>query len=233
MEPLVPDAADTPQSLEALRSEDSRRVVEAMAQWRRRSRLIAFFRRALPAAIILLLLVLVGWVVARTMLAGMADLAAQRSEVRMTNPRFYGQDGRGQGFVLGASEAVQDRRRPEIIRLTDPDLRLNAAGERPTTVTADRGVYVETSRRVTLTDNVVVIDGGSGYRFESPFARIDTVRGVISGDRGISGVGPTGSVQAPNYAIYDNGARVLFRGSGETKVTGVVNTRRRDNGNER
>lgn len=229
MEPLAPDT----QSLEALRSEDSRRVVEAMRQWRRRSRLIAFFRRALPAAIILLLLLLIGWVVARTILAGMADLAAQRAEVRMTNPRFYGQDGRGQGFVLGAAEAVQDRRRPEIIRLTRPDLRLNATGERPTTVTAATGVYVETTRQVTLTDDVVVIDGGSGYRFESAYAEIDTVRGVISGDRGISGTGPTGSVQAPNYAIYDNGARVVFRGSGETKVTGVINPRRRDNGNER
>lgn len=233
MEPLFPDAADSPPSLDTLRSEDSRRVIEAMAQWRRRSRLIGFFRRALPAAIILLLVGLVAWVVARTVLAGMADQAAQRSEVRMTNPRFYGQDARGQGFVLGAAEAVQDRRRPEIIRLTEPDLRLNAAGERPTTVTSNHGVYNETSRRVTLTEEVVVIDGGSGYRFETALARVDTVRGVITGDQGIRGVGPTGSVQAPSYAIYDNGARVVFRGSGETKVTGVVNTRRRDNGNER
>jgi len=233
MEPLFPDAAESPPSLDALRSEDSRRVVEAMAQWRRRSRLIGFFRRALPAAIVLLLVALVGWVVARTVLAGLANQAAQRSEVRMTNPRFYGQDARGQGFVLGAAEAVQDRRRPEIIRLDHPDLRLNASGEQPTTVTADHGVYNETNRRVTLTENVVVLDGGSGFRFDSALARVDTTRGVITGDRGISGVGPTGSVQAPTYAIYDNGARVVFRGSGETKVTGVVNTRRRDNGNER
>lgn len=227
-DPLSPAPSllqDQPADLATVRREDSRRVVEAMEQWRRRSRLIHFFRRALPVAIGLVILGVVGWVVARTVLTDMADRAASRSEVRMTNPRFYGQDSRGRAFVLGAAEAVQDRARRQIINLTRPTLRLDATGERPTEITSQDGVYDEGDRRVSLTGQVLVIDGASGFRFQTDEALIDTETGVISGERPISGRGPLGTIDAASYAIYDQGARLVFEGSGDNKVRALINTR--------
>ncbi|WP_296815968.1 LPS export ABC transporter periplasmic protein LptC [Brevundimonas sp.] len=215
---------DQPADLATVRREDSRRVIEAMEQWRRRSRLIHFFRRALPVAIGLLLVGVVGWVVARTVLADMADREAQRAEVRMTNPRFYGQDSRGRAFVLGAAEAVQDRRRNGLIDLTRPALRLDATGERPTEITSQDGVYSESERSVSLSGQVLVIDGGSGFRFRTDEAHIDTETGVISGDAPISGRGPLGTIDASSYAIYDQGARLVFEGDGDNKVRALINT---------
>jgi len=213
----------TPPDLATVRREDSRRVVEAMEAWRKRSRMIHFFRRALPAVLAVLVLGVVGWVGARTVLADMADQAARRSDIRMTNPRFYGQDSRGQSFVLAAAEAVQDRRRSTLVHLTRPALRLNATGERPTEITALGGVYDERAQRISLTGDVTVIDGGTGFRFETGEAVVDTETGVISGQATIRGRGPLGTVDASSYAIYDQGERIVFEGDGDRKVTGVVN----------
>lgn len=213
----------TPPDLATVRLEDSRRVVEAMEAWRRRSRLIRFFRRALPAVIGILVIGVIGWVVARTVLADMADRAAQQSDVRMTNPRFYGQDARGQSFVLGAAEAIQDRRRSTLVRLTRPTLRLNATGERPTEVNALNGVYDERAQRISLAGQVTVVDGGSGFRFETGQAIVNTETGVISGQATVRGRGPIGTIDASSYAIYDQGARVVFEGEGDRKVTAVIN----------
>ena len=213
----------TPPDLATVRREDARRVVEAMEAWRKRSSMIHFYRRALPVALGVMVLGVVGWVAARTVLADMADQAAQQSDIRMTNPRFYGQDARGQSFVLGAAEAVQDRRRSELIRLTRPALRLNATGQRPTEITALNGVYDEGSQRVSLAGEVTVIDGGSGFRFETGQAIVDTESGVISGQATVRGRGPLGTIDASSYAIYDQGARIVFEGDGDRKVTAVIN----------
>lgn len=203
-------------------SEDRRRVLEAIGHWRRRSRLIRFFRKALPALIGALILIAVGLTAARTIMADLIISGARDQEVRMVNPRFFGQDSRGRGFTLGAAEAVQDRRRPSVIRLEQPTLSLNTGGTRSSNVSAQDGVYDQEARTVALEGDVVMTDEGSGYRFESPSALVDTAAGVISGSDGITGVGPTGSVNATSYAIYDSGARIVFRGSGDRKVTGVI-----------
>lgn len=225
-DPIIPAPSllqDAPPDLATVRREDSRRVIEAMEAWRKRSRLIRFFRRALPVLIGLLVVGLVGWIIARTVIAGMADSAAQQADIRMTNPRFYGQDSRGQSFVLGATEAVQDRNRPNLIRLTRPILRLNATGERPTEITALNGLYNEMGDQVSLSGQVTVIDGGSGFRFETGQALIDTQTGVISGQAAVRGRGPLGTIDASSYAIYDQGARLVFEGDGDRKVTAVFN----------
>lgn len=209
--------------LATVRREDSRRVVAAMEAWRRRSRMIHGFRVALPAAIAVLVMAILGWVVARTLMADFAADAASRAEVRMTNPRFYGQDARGQSFVLGAAEAIQDRRDASRVRLIRPTLRLNATGRRATEITALNGLYDESADRILLTDQVVVLDSGAGFRFDTGQALIDTDSGVISGQSRIQGRGPMGTIDASSYAIYDQGARLVFNGEGERKVTGVIN----------
>jgi lipopolysaccharide export system protein LptC len=211
-----------PPDLDTVRREDARRVVEAMEAWRKRSRMIHFFRRALPVALVVMVLSTVAWVIAQTVIADMADQAAQQSDVRMTNPRFYGQDSRGQSFVLAAAEATQDRGRSSRVRLTRPALRLNATGERPTEVTALNGVYDEQANRISLSGEVRVIDGRSSFRFETGQATIDTRTGVISGRSPLRGRGPLGTVDASSYAIYDQGDRIVFQGDGDRKVTGVI-----------
>jgi lipopolysaccharide export system protein LptC len=52
---------------------------------------------------------------------------------------------------------------------------------------------------------------------------VDTDTGVVTGDKGVQGRGPLGSIDASSYAIYDQGQRVVFNGQGENKVRGTIN----------
>lgn len=192
------------------REEDAERVHRAMSAWRRRSQLIRFFRKALPAAIAATVLALLGWVGIKQVMLGLEDLNARGDQARMVNPRFYGQDDKGRAFVLGAREA--QRGQAEQISLVEPMLRLGRTGGRATEITARKGLFDEKNRSVKLTGDVKVKDAGSGFNFLTGEAKIDTRSGVISGNAPIQGQGPLGQISASSYAIYDEGARVVFKG---------------------
>ena len=55
---------------------------------------------------------------------------------------------------------------------------------------------------------------------------VDTATGIVTGSKGVEGVGPLGTISASSYAIYDQGERVVFKGSGDNKIRGVFNTTR-------
>ena len=51
---------------------------------------------------------------------------------------------------------------------------------------------------------------------------VDTATGVVTGNKGVQGQGPLGTISASSYAIYDQGERVTFNGAGENKVRGTL-----------
>ena len=65
----------------------------AAAEWRKRSQLIHFFRRALPVAIVVIAAALLLWVVGKSVWSNFTGLQAREgAQIRVTNARFYGQD---------------------------------------------------------------------------------------------------------------------------------------------
>jgi len=106
-------------------------------------------------------------------------------------------------------------------RLVGPLLRLNLGARKVTEIRADAGVYNEAEKTVVVGPDVRISDGGSGFVLTTPEAVIDTRTGIITGSKGIEGRGPLGTVTASSYAIYDQGERVVFSGSGDDKVRGV------------
>ena len=104
-----------------------------------------------------------------------------------------------------------------------PALRLNLGGRKVTELTADGGTYIEPSRKVVIGPNVKISDGGSGFVLTTPEAVVDTNTGVVTGDKGVQGQGPLGTINASSYAIYDQGQRVVFSGQGDNKISGTIN----------
>lgn len=203
------------------RLEDEARLAAAAAGWRARSRRVKLYRRLLPILIVVLAGGALTWTVFRTVMSGVERKAAQSREVRLDNPRFHGQDAQGRSFLIGAEGAVRD---PETgrFRLNGPVLRLNLGGRKVTEMTADAGIYDELKRTVTIGPNVRISDGGSGFTLTTPEAVVDTTTGITTGNKGIDGRGPLGTISASSYAIYDQGERVVFKGSGESKVRGII-----------
>lgn len=182
------------------------------AVWRDHSARVRFLRRALPAAIALLLAVLLGWIGVRALLTSLGQRNAADGGIRMVHPKFFGRDSGGRSFTINALSATRDGRDAQQITLEQPLFILQTGAPKPTVVQALNGLYREDTRNLILTGNVVMVDS-AGYRFESERALIDTVTSITTGETAVTGVGPLGRVAASSYAVYDQGAHVVFKGA--------------------
>jgi lipopolysaccharide export system protein LptC len=207
---------------EARKRADEARVAQAGERWRARSRRVKLYRRVLPIIILMLAGGALTWTVFRTVMSGVERKASESREIRLDNPMFHGQDAQGRSFVVGAKGAIRDPATGHF-RLVGPLLKLNLGGRKVTELTADGGTYIETSRKVVIGPNVKISDGGSGFVLTTPEAVVDTNTGVVTGDKGVQGQGPLGTINASSYAIYDQGQRVVFSGQGDNKMSGTIN----------
>ncbi|MNH59782.1 Lipopolysaccharide-assembly, LptC-related [compost metagenome] len=207
---------------EARKRADEARVAQAGERWRARSRRVKLYRRLLPIIILVLAGGALTWTVFRTVMSGVERKASESREIRLDNPMFHGQDAQGRSFVIGAKGAIRDPATGHF-RLVGPLLKLNLGGRKVTELTADGGTYIETGRKVVIGPNVKISDGGSGFVLTTPEAVVDTNTGVVTGDKGVQGQGPLGTINASSYAIYDQGQRVVFSGQGENKISGTIN----------
>ena len=201
--------------------QDEARVAAAGTKWRSRSRRIQMLRRVLPIVIVVLAGGTVTWTVLRSVMSDAERKASEKQEISLVKPMFHGQDALGRQFVIGAQGAVRDPRTGQFA-LVAPVLRLNLGGRKVTEMTADGGAYDQAAQTVTIGPNVRITDGGSGFVLSTPEAVVDTKTGVVTGSKGVEGNGPLGAISASSYAIYDQGERVVFSGSGDNKVRGVI-----------
>ncbi|HEY3814609.1 MAG TPA: LPS export ABC transporter periplasmic protein LptC [Caulobacteraceae bacterium] len=207
-------AADGGFTASSVRSQvDVERVRTAMERWRRRSRLIHFLRKALPVGIALVSLSLVGWVGFKSILANLPDLSTNGGSVRMTNPRFFGQDDKGRSYVVGGKEAIRDNVGGGHVTLTVPVLRLATGPDKTLDISAKTGLFDLAAKQAFLHDQVHMFDSGSGWTFDSSEAVVNSKTGDITGSKPVTGSGPDGATSGSSYAILDHGTRVVFNGN--------------------
>lgn len=183
-----------------------------MQQWRRRSQLILRFRKILPATIAAIVVLLTGWVVIKGILTRIGDVNGGGGSIHMTNARFYGRDGSGRAYVLGANEASRVNGDIQKIELIGPLLTFGAGGDSESHIAADKGVYREDDRILRLSGHVVLRDPSNNV-FTTDQAIVDTVHGAVVGKSNVRGSGPTGMINADTFAVYDQGKRVVFTGN--------------------
>jgi len=189
-----------------------------MERWKRRSRQIHFFRRALPTAIAVILVTLSGWVLLRGFLTRISDLRSATSTIHMTNARFFGRDENGRPYVMGANEATRSDKDFQRITLYKLQLTFDSGGANQNShVSADHGVYREDDRILRLRNHVVMQDQ-TGNTFVTDQAVVNTINNSVVGSDHVEGVGPMGAVTADSYAVYDKGATVVFRGHVHSQI---------------
>lgn len=206
-----------PSGVEPVPPGSDRRAAE-MERWRRRSKRILFYRRALPWAMLSIVLAVGGWVALRAVLSARQDVAAATNAIHMTNPKFYGRDQRGRSFQLSAKDAVRDANNTSLITLSQPGMQLDTGGKQPIQVDGGSGLYREDAKTLQL-DHGVRLQDGRGSDFRSQQAMVDTREGVVRGEKAVSGSGPLGQIAASSYAVYDSGARVVFNGDVRVHIT--------------
>jgi lipopolysaccharide export system protein LptC len=190
---------------------DPQRLAKAMERWRRRSRLIRFWRKALPALMVLISAGVLTQVVVRTVF-GAHGPTAREQEIRMLSPKFFGRDQSGRPYTVTAKDAVRDPVHNERVSLNQPHMVLQSLnGDPPTTVYSATGLYNETTKMLAL-DGQVHLDDGKGDLFISEHALVDTDAGTVDGRSPVTGTGPLGQTAASSYAVKDKGKDILFIG---------------------
>jgi lipopolysaccharide export system protein LptC len=190
-----------------------------MLRWKRRSRMIGVLRKVLPAAVILLMLSLAGQVAWTSLHSKGGGARETPVAIRMSNPRFFGRDDQGRSFMIGARAATRDDRDLKRLTLSEPTVALGLETPNPSRVSAKSGVYTEGDRILHL-DGQVRIEDGSGYRFATEHALVDTKAGTVTGETDMLGEGPVGQIASHSYSVYDKGARVIFKGGVKARIDG-------------
>jgi lipopolysaccharide export system protein LptC len=188
----------------------------AFAKWEARRLLIANLRLALPAAMALIGLGLVGWI-SFSALQAPKPVRVDDPIIRMVGARFQGRLEDGRSFLIGAEQAVRDERQPHQLALVEPIMVVGAETPTPRRIMARNGSYDEKTRLLRLTGDVR-IDDGAGNRVATNDTTIDTRTGQAVGQKGIEGDGPVGQVSAGSYTVKEKGDRVEFRGGVRTRV---------------
>jgi lipopolysaccharide export system protein LptC len=191
-----------------------------MDRRQRRLMWVRFLRRTLPVVAGVVLAGVVGQVAWRALVTVAAPTpVVSESSVRMVNPTFSGQGRDGSRYLVTAQSGVRDPKDPVRILLQRPTVSVTRNGEPGPRTVSDRGVFREDDLSLKLEGDVRVADG-SGYRFVTNDAVIDTGTGQVAGTGGIQGKGPVGDVSSDSYAVSEKGDRMVFKGGVRARIDG-------------
>jgi lipopolysaccharide export system protein LptC len=178
---------------------------------RQHSRVVRILRWLLPAIMVGMVALLVGLVVAHALRRQDAAHRDATSPIEMVNPHFFGRDSQGRAYTLEAKQAARDEKSFQRVLLSYPAVTLYTDGARPSTMTADRGIYHEDSRLLYLKGHVMA-DNAKSSRFATDEAVVNTRTGAVTSPTALSSRTPLGDLNSNSFDVFDKGDRVVFKG---------------------
>lgn len=188
------------------------------------SRFLGWMKYLLPAAALILLGLVLFWPVIQQTgerIARQTEDLARTAPLRnfeMANPRYEGRDDEGRPFVLTASSARQAELGADRVRLREPRAQVTLENGNLLTVTAERGVFLQDERLLTLRGDVNVYHD-AGYTFKTELAILDMRENTAHGDEPVIATGPKGTLEAQGFRVLDDGKTVLFTGRSRVTLT--------------
>jgi lipopolysaccharide export system protein LptC len=181
---------------------------------RAHSRVVRVLRWLLPMIMAAMVATLLGLIISHALRRRDAASRDAATPIELVNPHFFGRDGQGRPYTLGAKQAARDVRSFQTVLLSYPTVILHASDAdkaRTSTITADSGVYHEDSRLLYLKGHVRA-DNAADSRFASDQAVVDTRTGRVSSPSALSSHTPLGNLQSTGFDVFDKGDRVVFTG---------------------
>jgi lipopolysaccharide export system protein LptC len=216
---LEPEAVPTPAEVSAQRQSLARQA----QMWRKRSRSIKRLRLIFPGLIIFIVVLIFGWIATKSIISALNVYNPTGQDIRMTNPRFYGQTSSGERYEVSGLEAIRHGSNTPIIQLKAPIMEMKGDQTRPNHLEAVNGVYNDSTKMFEVKGRVNFTGGASGMTLKTEAAKVDISRNLVTGDGHVEGKWAQGHIQGESFAIYDNGSRIVFYGKGDKQVTGVIN----------
>lgn len=149
---------------------------------------------------------------------GVSELGpGQADSLNMINARFEGVDDENRPFTITADVATQAAGEPDLVELRLPKADITLADGAWVALTARSGRYDRKAKRLELSGGVSLFHD-LGFELHTAAAEIDLDSGVASGDRPVSGQGPSGTLSAEGFRVEADGKRILFTGTSRLEV---------------
>ena len=178
---------------------------------RAHSRLVKVLRVVLPLIMVGIAGLLIALVAAHAVRRQAAAQKDASTPIRMVNPHFFGRDSQGRAFTLGARQASRDESSFQTVLLSYPSIVMDVNGPRPSTLTADSGVYHEDTRILFLKGHVRATNTRQST-FATDEATVNTRTGEVVGGEPLSSQTEVGNVTSNRFSVYDKGDKVVLKG---------------------
>ena len=197
---------------------DRERVFRAAA---RHSRMVRLFRRAIPVALVV---VLIG-VVANAYFKPLRILAKlpidklvlSGSKINMEAPHIAGFTRDGRPYNLTARTAAQDLTNPGVLELSDVLAHVTLQDRSKMELRAKDGVY-DTKADIMMLKTNVVITTSNGYTVHLDQAKIDNKAGRIVSDHPVAVQMTNGTIDAKGLEVIEGGDLIRFTNGVETHM---------------
>jgi len=207
-------ASARPRRARTLGLRPGRAALDPAALARRRF-VVAVLKRALPAAALAVLALIVLWpelsgVDDRVRLAYRKPDSSMTDSARLVAPRYVGRDQRGRPYELAAETAEQPTGSP-IITLAKPVGDITLEDGSWVALQAETGRFQREEAMLDLEGEVTLFHD-AGYEIRTARARIALKAGWAQGDDPVAAQGPPGTLDATGFRLEGRGAVVIFTG---------------------
>ncbi len=183
---------------------------ERLAEAGRYSRFVALMRYALPAAAVVLGLVLLTWPGANGDLRNLPRTTMGQRE--MINPVYKGLNRKGEHVEVHAERAVQVGDVADVVTLEKISATLTRTAGGRVSLTANGGRYDQRRNHLFLEGQVHIVDD-TGYDLVTETAQVDlNTPSRAWGTDPVSGRGPKGAIRGNGFRITDEGKTIVLTG---------------------
>lgn len=183
---------------------------------RRHSRRVRFLRLALPAIVVLAIVVAIAATYLNPMrmlkaLPGdLAGVVISGTKIKMEAPRLSGFTRDSRAFEFVAKTAAQDLLKPDLVELQDIQAKVEMPDGGLVNLTARSGLYNTKKDLLTLTDEIVLTS--ESYRGLLKEAVVDVRSGRVVSEKPVELQMLQGSMTANRFEIIDSGEIARFSG---------------------
>jgi len=184
-------------------------------------RLVGFLGKALPAAIgVLVALMVITPLSPRGEISFLLDrnkVAIVEDRLRVDNAMYRGEDKQGRPFSLTAGQAVQHSAREPVVRMRDLSARI-LLSEGPAVLSAEQGRYNFDLERVSFA-GPVQFTAADGYRMVARNVSIDLTSQRMAGVGGVEGAIPAGTFSADRITADLSARTIALDGHARLRMT--------------
>ena len=189
----------------------------------RHSRRVRFLRKAVPTAIAVSMLAVIGLSIFNPfrMLAKLpfeiGRINVSGTKITMESPRLAGFSSDGRPYELHARSALQDVTKPNFMELQELTGKIEMEDSSVVIINATRGLMNTKDQILDLHEEIILVS--PAYEAHLTQARVDIAKGDVVSDKPVAVNFLSGTLNAKRLEITENGALLRFTGGVRMDLT--------------